>query len=121
MRPRLIHVIRIPLHRRNIAENTMDMFGDVDGDLAFLEPVILSAQISYSVKDRVLAEGLGNAPQASGYALCYKEEWDNIQGKVGDEFEFPDSRCAIVEARPAGHYHGKAYFVKLFFERKRVS
>ena len=46
-------------------------------------------------------------------------------GKKRDEgrracFISPDSRLVVIEVRPCGHYHGVAYFQKLYLPEKRL-
>lgn len=121
MKPKLIHPVDVFLRRQDKEAAINPAYDEpVGGERLFLEPQRLGGQISYKVRNAFHAAGLGNAPDASGYVLCYAADWDQLGGGVGDLLEIPgETKCTVVEVRPAAHYKGRHWLYKIFFERER--
>lgn len=121
MKPKLIHPIDIILYRQDKTTPINPAYDEPTDGMKYLLPVRFKGQISYKVRNAFnFADGLGNAPDASGYVLCNVTDWNNLNGAVGDLVEIPGAtKCKVVEVRPAAHYKGKHWFYKVFFVRGR--
>ena len=121
MKPKLIHPVDVSLRRQDKDVPINPAYDQpVGGKRLFLDSQRFDGQISYKVRNAFHAEGLGNAPDASGYVLCYASDWDKLGGGVGDLLEIPgETKCTIVEVRPTAHYKGRHWLYKVFFERGR--
>ena len=119
MRAKVIHPVKVILHRRSITEIDPE-FGPT-GKIEWLDPVELSGQIRYERFEQLTPVGEGNDPVNDGHVVFYADEWQDSGGVVGDELELEDSsRLIVIEVRPAAHYRGKHYHVHVYFSRKRT-
>lgn len=121
MKPKLIHPVDVGLCRRDKDTPLNLAYDEPEEEMQYLPAQTFEGQISYKVRNQATPEGLGNAPQASGYVLCYAQTWDMLGGTVGDLLEIPgETKCVVVEMRPAAHYQGQHWLYKVFFERLRA-
>ena len=119
MRPKIIHPVKVILHRRDVTEVDPD-FGPL-GKIEWLDPMQLYGQVRYEKFEQLVPVWNGNDPLNDGHVVFYSEDWQEAGGNVGDELELEDSsRLVIIEVRPAAHYHGKYYHVHVYFSRKRT-
>ena len=119
MRPKIIHPVKVILHRRKETETDPE-FG-VTGKIEWLDPVELCGQVKYEKFESLTPVGDGNDPMNDGHIVFYAEDWQNSGGAVGDEVELEDSsRLIVIEVRPMAHYHGKSHHVHVYFSRKRT-
>ena len=119
MRPKIIHPVKVILHRRNVT-NTDPVFG-VLGKIEWLDPIELFGQVRYEKFEQLVPVADGNDPLNDGHIVFYSDEWQKSGGAVGDEFELEDSsRLIVIEIRPAAHYRRKYYHVHVYFSRKRT-
>ncbi len=116
MRPKIIHPVKVILHRRKKPETALE-FG-LPGKIEWLEPIELYGQVKYEKFEQLMPVSDGNDPLNDGHIVFYAEDW---QGTVGDELELEDSsRLIVIEVRPMAHYHGKSHHVHVYFSRKRT-
>ena len=119
MRPKVIHPVKVILHRRKDTELNSE-FG-LSGKVEWLEPIELYGQVKYEKFEQLMPVGDGNDPLNDGHVVFYHDEWQKSGGTIGDELELEDSsRLIIIEVRPAAHYRRKHYHVHVYFSRKRT-
>ena len=119
MRPRVIHPVKVILHRRK--ETEIDPQFGVTWKIEWYDPVELWGQVKYEKFESLVPVGDGNDPTNDGHIVFYADEWQSSGGAVGDEIELEDSsRLIIIEVRPMAHYHGKNHHVHVYFSRKRT-
>ena len=119
MRPKIIHPVKVILHRRKDTETDPE-FG-ATGRIEWLEPVELFGQVKYEKFEQLTPVSDGNDPLNDGHIVFYADEWQDSGGSVCDELELEDSsRLIVIEVRPAAHYRKKYYHVHVYFSRKRT-
>ena len=119
MRPKVIHPVKVILHRRSVTG--VDLEFGASGKIEWLEPVELFGQVKYEKFEQLTPFGDGNDPLNDGHIVFYADEWQDSGGCVGDELELEDSsRLIVIEVRPAAHYRRKHYHVHVYFSRKRT-
>ena len=119
MRPKIIHPVKVILHKRKETETDPD-FG-VTGKIEWFDPVELRGQVKYEKFETLTPTGYGNDPMNVGHVVFYADEWQKYGGVVGDELELEDSsRLIIIEVRPMAHYRGRNHHVHVYFVRKRT-
>ena len=119
MKPKVIHSVKIILHRRKQSDIPLE-FG-LPKKVEWLEPVELYGQVKYEKFEQLMPVADGNDPLNDGHIVFYSDDWQKSGGTVGDELELEDSsRLIVIEVRPAAHYHRKYYHVHVYFSRKRT-
>ena len=119
MKPKIIHPVKVLLHRRK--ETEVDPEFGVTGNTEWLEPVEICGQVKYEKFETLTPIGDGNDPVNDGHVVFYADDWQETCGTVGDELELEDSsRLIIIEVRPMAHYRGKNHHVHVYFTRKRT-
>lgn len=119
MRPRIIHPVKVILHRRKETESDPD-FG-FSGKIEWYDPLELYGQVKYAKFEQLMPVADGNDPLNDGHVVFYSDEWQKSGGAVGDELELEDSsRLIITEIRPMAHYRKKNHHVHVYFSRKRT-
>lgn len=119
MRPKVIHPVKVILHRRSATEIDPE-FGP-SGQITWLDPVELHGQVRWEKFEQLVPINSGNDPVNDGHIVFYADEWQSSGGSVGDELELEDSsRLIVIEIRPMAHYHGKFHHVHVYFTRKRT-
>lgn len=120
MFPKIIHPVKILLHRRLETEQD-DVLG-VTGNIEWAEPVELLGQVKFDRFESLTPVFVGNDPMNNGHIVFSATSWLRAGGNVADELELEDSsRLIITEIRPAAHYRGKFWHVHVFFTRRRIS
>ena len=118
MKPKIIHPVKILLHRRKDTE--IDNRFGTPCKIEWLDPLELYGQVKYVNFERLTPVPEGNDPVNDGHIVFYADDWKKSCGKVGDELELEDSsRLIVIEIRPAAHYHEKYFHVHVYFSRKR--
>lgn len=119
MRPKIIHPVKVILHRRQATE--IDPEFGVSGKIEWAEPAELYGQVKYEKFEQLMPVSDGNDPMNDGHIVFYHDDWQKFGGTVGDELELEDSsRLIVIEVRPMAHYHGRHYHVHVYFSRKRT-
>ena len=119
MRPKVIHPVKVILHRRKETEIDAE-FGPL-GKIEWLDPIELYGQVKYEKFEQLMPVGDGNDPLNDGHIVFYYKDWEASGGTVGDELELEDSsRIIVIEVRPAAHYRRRYYHVHVYFSRKRT-
>ena len=119
MRPKVIHPVKVILHRRGVTD--IDPEFGASGKIEWLAPVELYGQVRYEKFEQLMPVGDGNDPLNDGHIVFYADEWQKSGGTIGDELELEDSsRLIVIEVRPAAHYRRKHHHVHVYFSRKRT-
>ena len=119
MRPKVIHPVKVILHRRG--ETEIDPEFGPTGKIEWLDPIELYGQVKYEKFESLFPVADGSDPLNDGHIVFYADDWQQSGGKIGDEFELEDSsRLIITEIRPMAHYLGKYHHVHVYFSRRRT-
>ena len=94
MRPRVIHPVKVLLHRRSVTEIDPE-FGAL-GKIEWLEPIGFFGQVRYERFEQLMPVSDGNDPMSDGHIVFYADDWQDSGGSVGDELKLEDSSRLVV-------------------------